>query len=46
MAQNQRYFRVLEKAGENGRRDLLPLITASPGDADTISETNGERSVP
>ena len=30
--------------GKNGRRDLLPLITAAPGD--TNHETNGERSVP
>ena len=26
MAQNQRYFRVLEKAGENGRREDLLLL--------------------
>ena len=32
------------ETGKNGRRDLLPLITAKPDN--TISETNGERSVP
>lgn len=31
-------------AGKNGRRDLLPLITAKPDD--TNHETNGERSIP
>ncbi|MBR4254430.1 MAG: exodeoxyribonuclease VII large subunit [Lentisphaeria bacterium] len=30
--------------GQNGRRDLLPLVTAASDDA--MSETNGERSVP
>ena len=31
-------------AGKNGRRDLLPLVTAPP--EDDLNETNGERSVP
>jgi exodeoxyribonuclease VII large subunit len=30
--------------GQNGRRDLLPLVTTASDDA--MSETNGERSVP
>ena len=31
------------EVGKNGRRDLLPLVTAAD---DAMSETNGERSVP
>jgi hypothetical protein len=38
--------RSVREAGtdKNGRRDLLPLITAKPDD--TNHETNGERSIP
>ena len=37
--------RIVREAevGKNGRRDLLPLVTASD---DSMGETNGERSVP